>query len=549
MKFHSLRARVTVVFVLFAVLVVGEIGAIVVLTERVDTAAKVRAVAAIERGRSQQMSKDALILARAEDATARASLEEVASDFDGALSALIAGGGASTATESVSVPAATGEIASQLAGVREEWTAFRTATMAVLEEGRGTPGFDAAVDTIIRTNNRFLDALQTVANVAREDLEANLDLLRLITIGVTVITLGVIAGAWIWIGRQVVRPVEDLARASRRIASGDLSERVDPGQRTDEIGALTGAFGEMTESLRANLRSQGEAVAGLSSASAEILAAVNQLTAGATEESAAVAQIGTTVEEVRATAEEAAERARAVAEAAGRSSEVAVEGQGAVGTARQGMLDVSAKVETIAQRILALSEQTQAIGEIIATVGDLADQSNLLAVNAAIEAAKAGEQGRGFAVVAQEVRNLADQSREATAQISGILGEIQKAANSAVLVTEQGTRGVVAAVEKVEQAGAVIDQLAATAAEAAGLARQIAASAGQQRVGVDQIASGIGNVGQVSNQTVAAARQLQQEAEGLTRLADHLDALTRRFVLSGEPARPGDQVRAGGPSR
>lgn len=549
MKFHSLRARVTVVFVLFAVLVVGEIGAIVVLTERVDTAAKVRAVAAIERGRSQMMSKDALILARAEDATARASLEEVASDFDGALSALIAGGGASTATESVSVPAATGEIASQLAGVREEWTAFRTATMAVLEEGRGTPGFDAAVDTIIRTNNRFLDALQTVANVAREDLEANLDLLRLITIGVTVITLGVIAGAWIWIGRQVVRPVEDLARASRRIASGDLSERVDPGQRTDEIGALTGAFGEMTESLRANLRSQGEAVAGLSSASAEILAAVNQLTAGATEESAAVAQIGTTVEEVRATAEEAAERARAVAEAAGRSSEVAVEGQGAVGTARQGMLDVSAKVETIAQRILALSEQTQAIGEIIATVGDLADQSNLLAVNAAIEAAKAGEQGRGFAVVAQEVRNLADQSREATAQISGILGEIQKAANSAVLVTEQGTRGVVAAVEKVEQAGAVIDQLAATAAEAAGLARQIAASAGQQRVGVDQIASGIGNVGQVSNQTVAAARQLQQEAEGLTRLADHLDALTRRFVLSGEPARPGDQVRAGGPSR
>jgi methyl-accepting chemotaxis protein len=238
-----------------------------------------------------------------------------------------------------------------------------------------------------------------------------------------------------------------------------------------------------------------------------------------------------------------------VAEAAARSNDVAIEGQAAVGTARQGMIDLSTKVDTIAQRILALSEQTQAIGEIVATVGDLADQSNLLAVNAAIEAAKAGEQGRGFAVVAQEVRNLADQSREATAQVSGILGEIQKAANSAVLVTEQGTRDVATAVEKVEQAGAVIDQLAATAAEAAGLARQIAASAGQQRVGVDQIGTGIANVGQVSNQTVAAARQLQQEAEGLTRLADHLEALTRRFVLSGEPARPGDAAPAGGPSR
>jgi methyl-accepting chemotaxis protein len=549
MRVQSLRARVSVVFLLFVALIVGEIGAIVVLTERVDTVQKAREVSSIERGRSQLIAKEVLILARAEDGPARASLEDASSRFDAALAALIDGGVAPIATGSISLQPATGAIASQLKGVREQWVAFRAAVTAVLENGRGTPGFDAAVATIVATNGRFLDDLQAIVDAASQDLETALGLLRLITIGVPAVTLLVMAGAWVWIGRQVVRPLEDLARATRRIAAGDLSQHLDPGRRADEIGALTGAFGEMAESLRGNLRAQGEAVASLGSASAEILAAVNQLTAGATEESAAVAQIGTTVEEVRATAEEAAERARAVAEAAARSSDVAIEGQGAVGTARQGMIDLSAKVDTIAQRILALSEQTQAIGEIVATVGDLADQSNLLAVNAAIEAAKAGEQGRGFAVVAQEVRNLADQSREATAQVSGILGEIQKAANSAVLVTEQGTRDVATAVEKVEQAGAVIDQLAATAAEAAGLARQIAASAGQQRVGVDQIGTGIANVGQVSNQTVAAARQLQQEAEGLTRLADHLEALTRRFVLSGEPARPGDAAPAGGPSR
>ena len=549
MRVQSLRARVTVVFVLFIILVAAEVGAIVVLTERVETAANVVEIASVERGRIQRLAKDVLLLARVEDDAARASLEQISSDFDRALAALIDGGVAPIPTGSISLPAATGAIASQLAGVREEWTAFRAATMAVLEEGRGTAGFEAAVDAVIRTNTRFLDHFQAVVDVASQDLEGSLGLLRLITIGVSGLTLVVMAGAWVWIGRQVVRPLEDLARATRQIAAGDLSEHLKSGRRSDEIGALAGAFGEMTESLRGNLRAQGEAASSLGSASAEILAAVNQLTAGATEESAAVAQIGTTVEEVRATAEEAAERARAVAEAAARSSDVAIEGQGAVATARQGMMDLSAKVDTIAQRILALSEQTQAIGEIVTTVADLADQSNLLAVNAAIEAAKAGEQGRGFAVVAQEVRNLADQSREATAQVSGILGEIQKAANSAVLVTEQGTRDVAVAVEKVDQAGAVIDQLAATAAEAAGLARQIAASAGQQRVGVDQIGSGIANVGQVSNQTVAAARQLQQEAEGLTRLADHLETLTRRFVLSGEPVRPGDEARAGGPPR
>lgn len=549
MKVQSLRARVTIVFVLFVTLIVGDIGAIVVLTERVDTAANVVEIASVERARSQRMAKDVLLLSRAENDTARASLEKVSSDFDRALTALIDGGAAPIATGSVLLPAASEAIATQLAEIRNEWSVFQAAITEVLQQGHGTPAFEAAVNAIIASNDRFLDNLQAIVDSASQDLETSLGLLRLITIGVPAFTLVVIAAAWVWIGRQVVRPVEDLARATRRIAAGDLSEHLDPGLRTDEIGALAGAFGEMTESLRTNLRSQREAVASLGSASAEILAAVNQLTAGATEGSAAVAQIGTTVEEVRATAEEAAERARAVAEAAARSSDVAIEGQGAVGTARQGMMDLSAKVETIAQRILALSEQTQAIGEIVTTVADLADQSNLLAVNAAIEAAKAGEQGRGFAVVAQEVRNLADQSREATAQVSGILGEIQKAANSAVLVTEQGTKDVVAAVEKVEQAGAVIDQLAATAAEAAGLARQIAASAGQQRVGVDQIGSGIANVGQVSNQTVAAARQLQQEAEGLTRLADHLEALTRRFVLSGEPARPDDIAVAGGLAR
>ncbi|MFZ5853047.1 MAG: methyl-accepting chemotaxis protein [Chloroflexota bacterium] len=546
MKIQSLRARITVVFVLFVALIAIEIGAIVVLAERVDTAANVVEVASLERGRSQRMAKDALLLVRAEDGTARSSLEQVSSDFDRALAALIDGGAAPIPTGSISLPASTGAVASRLVAVQEAWTAFRAATTVVLNEPRGTPAFDAAVDTIIGTNTRFLDSLQAVVDAASDDLTASLGLVRLITIGVAILTLVVIAGAWAWIGRQVVRPVEDLARATRRVAAGDLSQHVDRGRRTDEIGALAGAFGEMTENLRANLRSQGEAVASLASASAEILAAVNQLTAGATEESATVAQIGTTVEEVRVTAEEAVDRARAVAEAAARSSDVATDGQGAVGTARQGMLDLSAKVDMIAQRILALSEQTQAIGEIVSTVADLADQSNLLAVNAAIEAAKAGEQGRGFAVVAQEMRNLADQSREATTQVAGILGEIQKAANSAVLVTEQGTKDVAAAVEKVDQAGAVIDQLATTVAEAAGLTRQIAASAGQQRVGVDQIAVGIANVGQVSNQTVAAARQLQQEAEGLTRLADHLETLTRRFALSGDPVSPGDEARAGG---
>jgi HAMP domain. len=263
MRVQSLRARVTVVFVLFVILVAGEIGAIVVLTERVDTVQKAREVTSIERGRSQLIAKDVLLLARAEDGPARASLEDVSSKFDAALAALIDGGVAPIATGSISLQPATGPIASQLKGVRDQWVAFRVAMTSVLENSRGTPVFEAAVNTIITTNGRFLDDLQAVVDSASQDLENSLGLLRLITIGVPALTLLVMAGAWVWIGRQVVRPVEDLARATRRIAAGDLSQHLDPGRRTDEIGALAGAFGEMAESLRGNLRAQGEAVASL----------------------------------------------------------------------------------------------------------------------------------------------------------------------------------------------------------------------------------------------------------------------------------------------
>src|SRR4051795_9573994 len=118
------------------------------------------------------------------------------------------------------------------------------------------------------------------------------------------------------------------------------------------------------------------------------------------------------------------------------------------------------QVQSIADNILALSEQSQQIGEIIATVNDLADQSNLLALNAAIEAARAGEHGKGFAVVAAEIRSLAEQSKEATAQVRRLLGDIQRATNATVLATEEGTKGVEHGAQLIGQAGETIDELA-----------------------------------------------------------------------------------------
>ncbi len=183
------------------------------------------------------------------------------------------------------------------------------------------------------------------------------------------------------------------------------------------------------------------------------------------------------------------------------------------------------QLKLLAESIVRLSEQSQAIGEIIATVNDLAEQSNLLAVNAAIEAARAGEQGKGFAVVAQEVKSLAEQSKQATAQVRTILGEIQKATGAAVLATEQGSKAVEAGLKQSGEAGESIRQLAESVTEAAQAATQIAASSQQQMVGMDQVALAMENIRQASLQNVSGTKQAETAAHNLHELGRKLGSM------------------------
>src|SRR6266571_582564 len=179
----------------------------------------------------------------------------------------------------------------------------------------------------------------------------------------------------------------------------------------------------------------------------------------------------------------------------------------------------------LAERIIGLSEQGQAIGEIIATVNELGDQSNLLAVNAAIEAAKAGEAGKGFAVVAAEVKALAEQSKQATTQVRGILGEIQRATQAAVIATEQGVKAADAGEKVAQGAGESIRILAQSVHEASQVAQQILVSTQQQVVGIDQIAIAIENIQHVSTQNMVATRQVERAAQDLNELSQQLQAL------------------------
>jgi len=269
----------------------------------------------------------------------------------------------------------------------------------------------------------------------------------------------------------------------------------------------------------------------LATAAGEIVATTTQVASGAAETATAVTETTSTVEEVKKTAELSSDKARYVSETAQKAAQVSQTGRQAVEETVAGIGRVRRQMEALAESIVQLSEQSQAIGEIIATVNDLAEQSNLLAVNAAIEAAKAGEQGKGFGVVAQEIKSLAEQSKQATTQVRGILGDIQKATAAAVLAAEQGSKAVEAGVKQSAEAGEAIQALAQSIAEAAQAATQIAASSRQQQVGMDQVAVAMENIRQASTQNVAGTKQAEAAAHNLSDLGQKLKGVVAQYRL------------------
>lgn len=389
-----------------------------------------------------------------------------------------------------------------------------------------------------------------------------------ILIGIAILLFGIIVT--FFLNRIIANPLKEITNIAEQIAGGDLNVSVALSQRGDEVGALSRSFGKMVQSLKAiaevaqqiaignlavSVKSQSEkdilgnaftkmienlrritkeildAVNILASSASEILAATTQMASGANETASSISETTTTVEEVKQTAQVSTQKAKYVSESSQRASSISQTGKKSVEETINMMNKIREQMESVAGSIVRLSEQSQAISEIITTVNDLADQSNLLAVNAAIEASKAGEHGKGFTVVAQEVRMLAEQSKQATVQVRKILSDVQKAMSSAVMATEQGTKAVEAGVKQTSEAGESIFVLSENISEAAQAATHIAASSQQQSVGMDQVAIAMESIKLASMQNVASTQQAETAARNLHVLGTKLKELIEHYKM------------------
>lgn len=289
--------------------------------------------------------------------------------------------------------------------------------------------------------------------------------------------------------------------------------------------SLGASIGIALPTVRSISRSLRESASQLASMTTELVAATSQQAAGAQEQSASVAETMATVDEVAQTAEQAAERARAVAKSAQDADKVGKSGQKAIGEGLKTIGVAKDRVAAISQTSVLLAEQTQSIGEIIATVNNIAERTHLLALNAAIEASRAGEHGRGFSVVAGEVKALADQAKGATGRIRQILADIQSAAGETVQAAEEGSTSMEVTLAAVKEASLTISSLAETLALSAQSASQIAASATQQSAGISQVNLAMKNIELVVTQNTAAVRQVEAAAANLKMVGEQLQSL------------------------
>jgi methyl-accepting chemotaxis protein len=402
----------------------------------------------------------------------------------------------------------------------------REGAVQMVRAGTGKLILDQLRDEI----SAFIAEEEQLLSLRTRDNEKAASQAILFAIATPILAVMIALGFATYQSRRTSHIIHEYADFAGEVAEGNLGTQL--GMRVeDELVFLNRHLNSMVRSLAELAQEVQAASDNVSAAASEILNTVNKYAVTAHEQAASISQITGRMEMVRAASEQAATRARDLEQKAQTSLRVSQEGTEAVKAIVHGMEDIRLKVKAIAQDIMNLAEKTKLIGEITATVNDLADQSNLLALNAAIEAARAGEQGKGFAVVANEVRVLAEQSKQATARVRTILEEIQKATDAAVLVTEAGGEKVENGMALAHRAGDIILQLATTVQDASDVSHQIVDAAHQQNDAIEAMLHAMQEINQTTNEAVEYGQQSESVAQQLNELTQHLKSMTEQYKL------------------
>jgi methyl-accepting chemotaxis protein len=332
---------------------------------------------------------------------------------------------------------------------------------------------------------------------------------------------------------EVVARMKDITAGD-----GDLTRRIAVSSDNDEIGELSRYFNLFMDRLQEMMKSVANSAHQLTSASEEISASASQMAQGVVTQQNQTTQVTNAVQEMSSSVAEVSGNSNKAAESAHQAAEVAQAGGKIVNEAMANMRDIAQSVTRTAQKIQKLGENSDQIGKIIAVIDDIADQTNLLALNAAIEAARAGEQGRGFAVVADEVRKLAERTTNATQEIAQMIETVQQETRGAVDQMQAGSKQAEAGVATTAKAGDSLEEIITAAQQVGEMISQIAIAAAQQSSTAEQISSHLEQIAKITSESATGVQQSAKACEELSSLAVDLEQLVGRFKLdNGEAGR------------
>ena len=323
------------------------------------------------------------------------------------------------------------------------------------------------------------------------------------------------------------RSITELLSVINQVARGDLTLR---GKVTnDSLSNVVDSINYMLDNFTTVLERVRKSAIDVATSANQILVAADEMTAGATQQDQEITNTSSAVEELTVSMKQVSNNAEASAEAARRALDAAEQGNRAVRDTLEGMHRIRASVQATAKKIKSLGDRSLEISEIINVINDITEQTNLLALNAAIEAARAGEAGRGFAVVADEVRKLAEHSRSATKDIAALIKAIQAETNEAVVVMEEGTKEVEVGAGLADQAGKALEAISSVVRQSAELVQEISLASKQQVRGTEGVANAMQIISGITRQTSQGARQTVSTVGHMVKLSDQLNEALAQF--------------------
>ncbi len=362
-------------------------------------------------------------------------------------------------------------------------------------------------------------------------------------VGALFLVVSVVAVIYLCVRFLVLRPLFEVVAATQRMAHGDLSQPL-PVAGQDEMAALALHVNTMRTDLRERVRESSEvadalaeAVAELETSSEQLVAVAVEQSSGAAEQASAVQEATTTSEEIAATSNEISANVEAVEHVAEETYRASVQGRDAVRVAVGGMADVKEQVRRIADAMVGLGKRSQKIGGIVDIIDEISEQTHLVALNAAIEAAGAGEHGKRFSVVAAEIRRLAERTVEATGQIKTLVDEIQESTNETVMATEKGSATVIEGAGRVDKIGESLDGVLSLVRQTKESTKEITVATQQQATAGEQLVLTITDINEVAVQVTRSAEQVEKSVLRLKDLARRLKDLAeenraaRKFVV------------------